>query len=153
MWKSFYDQLRGTLGGLDSFDFTEQSIATWGLEDEIRADLFGWYPNFSDVQLESESDHKAIRLRVYIRYFAAAICMRVGFGFIKKSWTDGQGEWQRFEGDWQKAAQDFADKAAAMKTAIMDDLNLSPTNASLRPTMMGSASPSRDPVTTPRSVS
>lgn len=153
MWKSFYDQLRSSLGGIDESDLPSETLATWGLEDEVLTDLDDWYPNHESVDLESATDKAARRLRVYIRYYALAVCIRVGYGFIKKVWTDGQGKEERFEGDWKITAQEFAAKAATVKESILEDLGIALEASAMRVTTMGVASPDRDPVKEPRSAS
>ena len=153
MWKSFYDQVRSSLGGLDDYDLPDDIISNWGLEEEIAVDLDGWYPNHDTVNLDSTAEKKSRQLRVYIRYLAVAVCIRVGFGYIHKAWTDGSGKYERFEGDWKVLAAEFAAKAASVKQAIKEDLGIAEATTSLRPTMIGIASPDRDPVTTPRSTS
>lgn len=150
LWDTFYDQIRSSVGGMDNFDMPDSILASWGLEDEVEVDLSGWYPDYDKVNLQ-ESSKQATLLRVYIRNFAAAICCRVGFGFINKSWTDGNGKWERFEGDWDTLSKELASKAEQVKQRILTELGIAATTASLRPTMLGISSPDRDPVTEPRS--
>lgn len=151
MWDGFYNALRSSLGGLDDYDLPDEVLSTWGLEDETAMDLDSWYPNHDAVDL-SGKDAKARRLRIYIRYYAAAVCIRVGYGYMHKAWTDGNGKYERYEGDWKATAQEFAAKAAAVKQQIMEDLGIAVATSSIRVRTMGTATPSRDPVTTPRST-
>lgn len=137
------DRIRSVLTVSPS-DLPDSVIMSYGLEDDIGVELDTRMPNWSTV-----SDSVTLRkLRLFVKYRAAAIVAATAPVFILKKSTDGNNEGQRSDKDGFLWLSDRLNKKADKIIADLIGADVSSYSFSL----VGRVIPARDPVTEPREV-
>lgn len=139
------EQIRGVLT-VSQADLSDETLAAYGLEDDLAADLEDWLPGWADVVDTAQ----ARLLRLYAKYFCAATVAATAPVFVLTKLTDGSNEGQRGGADgflW--LSETLMNKAGGFKARLQDLLGEG-TDAEAY-TVTSRVTPSRDPVTEARS--
>lgn len=127
-------------------DLPDETLSGYGLEDDVAI--------FLDSKLTAWEDFDAVptlhrKLRVLVKYKAAAIVAVTAPVFILKKMTDGSNEGQRSDKDgfvWLQAKLEA--KVQESLDGILDELGTNYDNYTI--SFVGRSIPSRDPITEPR---
>lgn len=140
-----FDQIRGVLT-VSPADLPDTVLASYGLEDDLGADLDSWAAGWSSVADPAQGR----LLRLYAKYFCAGTVARTAQVFVLTKASDGSNEGQRSDADgflW--LSESLLGKASGFKDQF---LALAGTSApSQRMTFASRVSPGRDPITEARS--
>lgn len=145
------EQVRGALG-IDEFDIDDTAMANLHPEDDLKSDLLSWVPTYTTVMSEglgaaptAEQELKYLKLRLYSKYFIAALFASSGINSILQKKSDGSNEGIRFTNvDLKELREYLKAQADAVKEELM--LLIDPTLDSTY-SHFGTASPNYDPVT------
>lgn len=146
LFDTLYIQSRACLG-LDETDLDDDMIAAWGFDDELELELASWLPQYPEVAA-SPTQKGHLRLRVFCKYYVAALMAGSANSFVLKVQSDGANRGERFQTDWQHMAEDMRAKAYQNKKLLLEDLGVQVVDSA--PSIVSVASPNRDPVTRPR---
>lgn len=161
------DQIRAILT-VSEEDLPDETLTPYGLEDELQTELEEWLPNWVDViaegtptEAEEEEEEpgspapdpekvKQFRLlRLFAKYFCAAVVARTAPIFVLTKITDGSNEGQRSDTDgflW--LSRDLLAQANRYKSMLLAALG-EPDPLDV-PTIISRVRPARDPVTQSR---
>lgn len=134
-----FDTIRSVLTVSD-VDLPDELLSSYGLEDEIWVLLDRNVPQWETV---AEGSGLARKIKVYVKYSAAAIIAVTAPVFILKKITDGDNEGQRSDRDgflWLK--NDLQNKANEMLDDILEELGVPRTPAVF--TLTSLVTPARD---------
>lgn len=138
-----FNQIRGVLT-VSSADLPDTVLASYGLEDDIGADLDAWASGW-----ETAGDPAQGRLlRLYAKYFCAGTVAKTAQVFVLTKKSDGSNEGQRSDADgflW--LSETLLSKASAVKTQLEE---LMGSRSEDRFSFTSSVRPTRDPVTESR---
>lgn len=140
-----FNQIRSVLT-VSEADLPEDTLTHYGLEDDL-----GY---FLDKHLIGWEDYDAVdslhrKLKVLVKYKAAALVATTAPVFVLKKMTDGSNEGQRSDRDgflW------LAEKLNKKVTDVLNDIliELGQESWTLAPSLVGRSIPTRDPITEPR---
>ena len=134
------DTVRGVLT-VSEADLPDEVLENYGLEDEIGMLLDRNVPNWEEI----DDSSKERKLRVYVKYKAAAIVAVTAPVFILKKMTDGNNEGQRSDRDgFRWIADEFNAKADEVLTDLLE------LETSTGFVITSAVSPTRDAITEPR---
>ena len=125
-----YQTVRSTLGMSDT-DVDDTVMASLNLQDEVEIDLQGWLPDYTEVIADAWTDHSQadrdavfLRLKAFIKYYAAALLAEAAPGLLLRRISDGENEAQRFDKvNPQELANRFYVKADELRAAIVEIVN------------------------------
>lgn len=138
------DQVRAVLT-VSEADLPDDTLEQFGLEDELEDILDKRLPEWSGITIPKFER----KLRIFTKYQAAAILALTAPIFVLKKMTDGANEGQRSDKDGLRW---LVDELQGKADTVMDDLleelgiEVGTTNVQL----VGISTPSRDPITEPR---
>lgn len=139
-----FDQIRGVLT-VSPADLPDEVLQAYGLEDDLEVALSGWLENWQDVR-DSGSSRETLLLRLYAKYRCAALVAASGQNFTLTQFTDGANAGQRSDTEgFQKLREHMESRASDYRLKLEDELSVAlstPTTS-----IMGVASPNRNPVT------
>lgn len=139
-----FDQIRGVLT-VSPADLPDSVLASYGLEDDLGADLDAWAAGWSSVVDPAQGR----LLRLYAKYFCAGTVAKTAQVFVLTKKSDGSNEGQRSDSEgflWM--AESLLSRAAAIKSQLLDLIGGSEPGAWVSVT--GVVRPARDPITEPR---
>ncbi|CAD5377356.1 hypothetical protein OF001_U20283 [Pseudomonas sp. OF001] len=140
-----FDQIRGVLT-VSPADLPDSVLASYGLEDDLGADLDAWAAGWSSVVDAGQSR----LLRLYAKYFCAGSVARTAQVFVLTKASDGSNEGQRSDADgflW--LSETLLAKAAGFKDQFLEAAGAAAS--SQRMTFASRVTPARDPITEARS--
>lgn len=140
-----FDQIRGVLT-VSNADLPDSVLASYGLEDDLGADLDAWATGWSSVADAGQSR----LLRLYAKYFCAGTVAKTAQVFVLTKASDGSNEGQRSDADgflW--LSKTLLEKAAGFRDQYLAAVGA--VSSSERVSMVGRVIPSRDPITQARS--
>lgn len=138
-----FEQIRGVLT-VSPADLPDEVLQAYSLEDDLMVALTEWLTEWEDVQASGTARQKLL-LKLYSKYRCAALVAASGQNFTLKKFTDGANEGQRSDTEgFQKLRDHMESRASSYKKKLEDELStaLSTPNR----TIMGVASPTRNPV-------
>ncbi|MCY1290329.1 hypothetical protein D9M70_394680 [compost metagenome] len=142
-----FAQIRGVLT-VSSADLPDDTLASYGLDDDLAVDLDGWVSGWSAIG----DDAQKRLLRLYAKYFCAATVATTASVFVLTKATDGSNEGQRSDGEgFRWLADAMRGKAAQFKAQLLDSLQ-GVTTTSPTYSIISRVTPDRDPVTQARSA-
>lgn len=143
-----FDQIRGVLA-VSPNDLPDDILVPFSLEDDLAAALAEWLPEWKSVRDGGEEAAK-LQLRLYAKYRCAATVAVSGQNFMFTQFTDGENAAQRSDREGFQKLRDHLESRAAYCQQRLESLVLPTQEATVR-TLIGRATPSRDPVTEGRS--
>lgn len=139
-----FDQIRGVLT-VSPADLPDSVLTSYGLEDDLGADLDAWATGWSSVVDPAQGR----LLRLYAKYFCAGTVAKTAQVFVLTKKSDGSNEGQRSDSEgflWM--AESLLSRAAAIKSQLLDLIGGSEPGAWVSVT--GVVRPTRDPITESR---
>lgn len=141
-------QIRAVLTVSDA-DLPDEVIEGYAVDDDLGNKLDKELPTWAEI-IEAGGAN-ARRLRLAAKYFCAGTIARMAQVFVLKKDTDGSNEGQRSDKDgWMWISASLLGQAEGYFSEVKEDLKLPQADAK-RFTVFGGISPTRDPITTPRS--
>lgn len=139
-----FDQIRGVLT-VSSVDLPDATLAAYGLEDDLGADLDSWATGWSSVVEPGQSR----TLRLYAKYFCAGTVAKTAQVFVLTKASDGSNEGQRSDADGFLWLSDMLlSKAAGFRDQFLAAIGSS--SEPERIGLMSRVAPTRDPITEAR---
>lgn len=138
------NQIRAVLT-VSEADLPDEVMEDFGLEDEIEDILDDRVPKWTEIVLPKLQR----KLRVFVKYKAAATVALMAPVFILKKMTDGANEGQRSDRDgFRWLAEELDAKAEKALAGLLEELDVEvfPGYSEL----VGVVNPLRDPITEPR---
>lgn len=145
-----FTTIRSTLG-MSETDASDAVIANLNLQDEVEIDLQEWLPDYSAViantwsaQSPEVREYVFLRLKTFVKYYAAAVLAESAPGLLLRRISDGENEAQRFDSvNPTKLAANFYAKAEEFRQAVVS--KLTPVTSDSFP-LFGVVNSSYDPV-------
>lgn len=145
------DMVRSVLG-IDETDVSDALICNMNPEEDLEADLLTWAPTYATIITEGLTSSpttvqrlKLLKLRLYCKYFIAAMVASGGQNSILQKESDGANEAVRFTNvKLSKLQEDIQKKVDSLKEEL--ELLIDP-DSGVGFSLFGSVSPAYDPVT------
>jgi hypothetical protein len=145
------NEVRGALG-IDSNDIDDDAMSNLHPEEDLKSDLMSWAPTYTTIMAEglgatptADQALKYLKLKIYAKYFVAALFASSGINSILQKKSDGSNEGARFTNvDLNELQEYLKGRADALKEELM--LIIDPTLDATY-SHFGSAVPNYDPVT------
>lgn len=138
------DQIRAVLT-VSEADLPDEVMEDFGLEDEIEDILDVRVPLWSEIALPKLQR----KLRVFVKYKAAATLALMAPVFVLKKMTDGANEGQRSDRDgFRWLAEELDAKAEKALAGLLEELDVEVFTGYSE--LVGVVNPLRDPITEPR---
>ncbi len=138
------DQIRAVLT-VSEADLPDDVMEDFGLEDEIEDILDDRVPSWSEITLPKLQR----KLRVFVKYKAAATVALMAPVFVLKKMTDGANEGQRSDRDgFRWLAEELDAKAEKALAGLLEELDVEVFSGYSE--LVGVVNPLRDPITEPR---
>ena len=138
------DQIRAVLT-VSEADLPDEVMEDFGLADEIEDILDDRVPSWSEVVLPKLQR----KLRVFVKYKAAATIALMAPVFVLKKMTDGANEGQRSDRDgFRWLAEELDAKAEKALAGLLEELDVEVFTGYSE--LVGVVNPLRDPITEPR---
>lgn len=138
------DQVRAVLT-VSEADLPDDVMEDFGLEDEIEDILDDRVPKWSEIVLPKLQR----KLRVFVKYKAAATVALMAPVFVLKKMTDGANEGQRSDRDgFRWIAEELDVKAEKALAGLLEELDVEVFSGYSE--LVGVVNPLRDPITEPR---
>jgi len=144
------DEIRSAIG-VDSTDLEDSMITDRTPEEDLEADLLTWVPTYATVISEgiagtptTEQRLKYLKLKLYSKYFLAALIASSGILSILQEQSDGANEAIRFTNvKLSELIENLTRKADTYKEELMDLIDDTRTDGY---SQFGAATPNYDPV-------
>lgn len=141
-----FDQVRGVLT-VSVRDLPDSVLQNYGLEDDLDVDLSSWLEDYTTKVADSPRIAKLVNL--YAKYRCAAWLAASGQNFIYTQMSDGTNQAQRSDTEGFQALRiHLESRALHYREKVQEEL--SEESVVVAP-LFGRVSPTRDPVTEPRS--
>ena len=139
------DQVRAVLT-VSEADLPNETLEDYGLEDELEDILDRRLPTWSEI----DKPKLQRKLRIFVKYKAAATIALMAPVFLLKKMTDGANEGQRSDKDgFRWLADELNGRAEEAMADILDELGEELVYGVGE--LVGKSEPLRDPITEPRS--
>lgn len=118
-----YNKIRAQLGASSTVDLKDTDLDALDLDDELKSDLYNWFPNYQALIDESAPDApmvaQLINLKLWVKWYSCHVIMESGPLRFIKSGGDSENKKERFAGDLTKMKAAMMVKADESKVKVL----------------------------------